>query len=93
MRRRARVDVVHACNPPDLLFLVALVLRLLDGTRFVFDQHDLVPELFQSRFGGRGLWYKVTRILERLTFALADGVISHERELSRDRDRARRNGA
>lgn len=76
VRRGSRVDVVHACNPPDMLFVVALVLRLLDGTRFVFDQHDLVPELFESRFGGRGLWYKVTRVLERVTFALADGVIS-----------------
>src|SRR6478609_6365680 len=53
VRRRGRIDVVHACNPPDLLFLVALALRPL-GARFVFDHHDLVPELFLSRFPGRG---------------------------------------
>jgi hypothetical protein len=41
--RLGRVDVVHACNPPDLFFVVAKVLRRR-GTRFVFDQHDLVPE-------------------------------------------------
>jgi len=77
LRRVGRVDVVHACNPPDLLFLTALVLRVVDRTRFVFDQHDLCPELFESRFGGRGRWlYWVTRILERLTYAFADGVIS-----------------
>ena len=70
------VDVVHACNPPDMLFLIALVLRPT-GTRFVFDQHDLTPELFLSRFpdGGRIL-YLLTRCVERLTFAAADAVIS-----------------
>jgi hypothetical protein len=47
-------DVVHACNPPDLLFLIALALRP-SGARFIFDHHDLVPELFESRLaGGRG---------------------------------------
>ena len=46
VRREGRLDVVHACNPPDLLFIVALLLRVLGGTRSVFDQHDLVPELF-----------------------------------------------
>src|SRR6516165_745852 len=76
LRREGRIDIVHACNPPDLLFVVALALRL-GGTRFVFDHHDLVPELFLSRFprGGRIL-YRLTRYLERLTFATADTVIS-----------------
>lgn len=49
VRRTARIDIVHACNPPDLLFLIAVALRP-GGARFVFDQHDLVPELFLSRF-------------------------------------------
>ena len=72
----SKVDVVHACNPPDLLFLVALALRPR-GARFVFDHHDLVPELFLSRFPrwGKPLYW-FTRMLERLTFACADGVIS-----------------
>jgi glycosyltransferase involved in cell wall biosynthesis len=76
VRRSGRVDVVHACNPPDLLFLVALVLRPT-GARFVFDHHDLVPELFLSRFPehGRSVYW-ATRALERLTFACADAVIS-----------------
>ena len=46
---RRAVDVVHACNPPDLLFLVARMLKR-QGAKFVFDQHDLVPELYLSRF-------------------------------------------
>jgi glycosyltransferase involved in cell wall biosynthesis len=76
VRRAGRIDVLQACNPPDLLFLIALVLRL-GGTKFVFDHHDLVPELFISRFPNRGrALYWVTRIAERLTFATADAVIS-----------------
>lgn len=76
VRGWGRVDVVQACNPPDLLFLVALPLKL-GGAKFVFDHHDLVPELFLSRFpsGGKVL-FKVAVVAERLTFALADAVIS-----------------
>ncbi|WP_067570869.1 glycosyltransferase family 4 protein [Nocardia acidivorans] len=75
VRREGPIDVVQACNPPDLLFLIALVLRV-GGTRFVFDHHDLVPELFLSRFGGAGPLYRVSKLLERVTFACADAVIS-----------------
>jgi glycosyltransferase involved in cell wall biosynthesis len=76
VRRAGHVDVVHACNPPDLLFLVALPLMAC-GARFVFDHHDLVPELFRSRFpNGGGALYRVAVLLERITFRLADGVIS-----------------
>lgn len=76
VRRQGRVHAVQACNPPDLLFLVALALRPL-GAKFVFDHHDLVPELFLSRFASRrGVLYWVARVLERMTFGLADGVIS-----------------
>ncbi|MCW2722419.1 glycosyltransferase family 4 protein [Pseudonocardia sp.] len=76
VRREGPVDVVQACNPPDLLFLAALPL-LVGGAKFVFDHHDLVPELFRSRFAGGGEWlFRVAVVLERITFALADAVIS-----------------
>jgi hypothetical protein len=48
-RRLGKFDVVHICNPPDLLFLVALPHKLR-GARVIFDQLDLVPELYESRF-------------------------------------------
>ncbi|MEV3902903.1 glycosyltransferase family 4 protein [Mycobacterium sp. NPDC050551] len=77
VNRRHPVDVVHSCNPPDLFFVVAVMLRILGGARSVFDQHDLVPELFLSRFGSGGrTLYWFTRALERLTFLCADAVIS-----------------
>ena len=76
LSRRARFDVVHACNPPDLLFLVAVPLRRLFGTRFLFDQHDLVPELFLSRFERKGALLRGARLLERLTFRAADVVVA-----------------
>jgi glycosyltransferase involved in cell wall biosynthesis len=67
-----RFDVVHACNPPDVLLLAARSLRR-QGTRFVFDHHDLVPELYRSRFGrGEDLGYRATLVAERLAYRLAD---------------------
>ena len=74
--RLGRFDIVHACNPPDLLFLVALPLKRR-GTSFLFDQHDLVPELYLSRFGrGKDPLYRATLLLERATYRVADVVIS-----------------
>ena len=86
--RAGAIDVVHACNPPDLLFLVALVLRPV-GARFVFDQHDLVPGAVPVpvRRRRRACCTGSTRLLERITFAVADAVISHQRELPARRDR------
>jgi glycosyltransferase involved in cell wall biosynthesis len=75
-RGLGRFDIVHICNPPDLLFLVALPLKLR-GARVVFDQHDLVPELYLSRFGrGKDVLYHAVEALERLTYRLADVVIA-----------------
>ncbi|HEY6793063.1 MAG TPA: glycosyltransferase, partial [Kineosporiaceae bacterium] len=55
-RRAGRFDVLQACNPPDIFWPIARWLRRRDGTRFVFDHHDLCPELYDSRFpNGRQL--------------------------------------
>ncbi|MGH3272990.1 MAG: glycosyltransferase family 4 protein [Streptosporangiaceae bacterium] len=76
-RRRGRFAVLQACNPPDIFWPIAMVLRALDRTRFVFDHHDLCPELFQSRFaGGSRLAWRGLLALEHRTHAAADHVIA-----------------
>ena len=74
---RHGIDVIHAANPPDLLWLVALPYRLLGGVRFVFDHHDLVPELYEERFARSDRWtLAALRRLERASLALADHVVA-----------------
>lgn len=68
-------DVIHLCNPPDLLFIVALPFKLL-GKRVIFDHHDLNPEMYEIKFGGRGALWWALRIFEWLTFKSANVVIS-----------------
>lgn len=76
-RRRGRFQVFQACNPPDIFWPIASVLRRIDGSRFVFDHHDLCPELYESRFPGAASFpYRVLRALERRTHRTADHVIS-----------------
>jgi glycosyltransferase involved in cell wall biosynthesis len=76
-RRRGRFDVVQACNPPDIFWPLARWLRARDGSRFVFDHHDLCPELYESRFPqGARLPHRGLLALERATFRAADRVIS-----------------
>jgi glycosyltransferase involved in cell wall biosynthesis len=76
-RRSGRFGVVQACNPPDIFWPIGLALRALDRTRFVFDHHDLCPELYESRFpDGPRLAYKLLRALEWATHRTADHVIS-----------------
>lgn len=69
-------DVVQACNPPDLIFLVAGFWKYLFGKPFVFDHHDINPELYEAKFGRRGLFHSLLLALERLTFRTADVSIA-----------------
>jgi glycosyltransferase involved in cell wall biosynthesis len=79
-RRSGRFAVIQACNPPDIFWPIAMGFRAIDRTRFVFDHHDLCPELYESRFsGGPRLPYRVLRALERRTHRAADHVISTNR--------------
>ena len=75
-RRDGTFEVLQACNPPDIFWPIARWLRGRDGTRFVFDHHDLCPELYASRFGGQGLAHRGLLFLERRTFRTADRVTS-----------------
>jgi glycosyltransferase involved in cell wall biosynthesis len=78
--RRRRFHVLQACNPPDIYWSLALLWRVL-GVRFVFDHHDLNPEVYRSRFGepaGAAGRAQLAALywLERRTFRTADRVIS-----------------
>jgi glycosyltransferase involved in cell wall biosynthesis len=73
--KRRGFDVIHLCNPPDVLFLVTLPFRWLAGVRVVFDVHDLNPEMFAAKFGKRGGLYWAVRAAERCTLAVADVVL------------------
>lgn len=75
VRREQGFDVIQGCNPPDLIFLLAWWYRLR-GVRYLFDHHDVSPELFEAKFGKRGLLYSAMRVLERLTFATASVSIA-----------------
>lgn len=74
--RREGFDVMQACNPPDTYWLLGRIWRLAARKRFVYDQHDLNPEVYEARFGKRGILHKGLLLLERATYASADHVIS-----------------
>lgn len=84
---RRRFCILHGCSPPDITFLIALFFKLF-GVRYVFDHHDLSPELYALRFGSRGLFYRLVCLAERLSFATADiSIATNESfmEIARDR--------
>ncbi len=68
-------DLIHGCNPPDLIFLLALRYRRR-GVRYLFDHHDVCPELFEAKFNKKGPLYQAMLFLERQTFRTADVSIA-----------------
>jgi glycosyltransferase involved in cell wall biosynthesis len=75
VRRERGIDVLHGCNPPDLIFLVALALKPW-GVTYLFDHHDVSPELFEAKFGRRGPLWRMMRLFEWLTFRTASVSIA-----------------
>ncbi len=68
---RTRFRILQGCNPPDNIFLLALLLRPF-GVRYIFDHHDLSPELFELKFGKRKkLLSWLTRLAEKCSFKVA----------------------
>ncbi len=67
-------DVIHGCNPPDLIFLIAWQFKLF-GKKYIFDHHDINPELYEAKFNKRGFFWKLMAFFEWLTFKTADVVI------------------
>ncbi len=82
-------DIIHACNPPDTIFLIGGFYKLF-GKKFVFDHHDINPELYEAKFGKRGFGHRLLSRLERLTFRTADMVISTNESYRQHRADARR---
>lgn len=78
---RHRFRIIHLCNPPDLLFLVAWPFKALFGTRVIYDVHDVWPEFFEAKFHRRGPFYWAVRGAERLTYACADVVLATNRSV------------
>ena len=68
-------DLIQACNPPDTIFLIAGFYRLF-GKPFIFDHHDINPELYEAKFGKRGVFHKLLTMFERWTFRTADVAIA-----------------
>jgi glycosyltransferase involved in cell wall biosynthesis len=75
VHRERGFSVIQACNPPDLIFLAALPFKLM-GKRFIYDQHDVSPELFVVKFGKKGLLYRALMFFERMSYLTADRVIT-----------------
>ena len=72
---KKRFQVIHGCNPPDLIFLVALSFKIF-RVKYVFDHHDINPELYLAKFNKKGFFYRMMILFERLTFATADFSIA-----------------
>lgn len=68
-------DAIHACNPPDLIFIIGAIFRPF-GKKFLFDHHDINPELYEAKFGRRDIFWKLMLLCERLTFRLASVSIA-----------------
>lgn len=68
-------DVIHGCNPPDNIFLIGGFFKLF-GKKYLFDHHDINPELYEAKFGRRDFFYKVMLAWERWTFKTASVSIA-----------------
>jgi glycosyltransferase involved in cell wall biosynthesis len=75
VHRERGFSIMQACNPPDLIFLAAAPFKLI-GKKFIFDQHDVGPELFVVKYGHKGLLYRALMFFEHMSYAMADFVIT-----------------
>ncbi|MXN66623.1 glycosyltransferase [Stappia sp. GBMRC 2046] len=75
VKRERGFHVIHGCNPPDLIFLIGWLFRPF-GVRYLFDHHDICPELFEAKFEKRGLLHSAMKFFEWLTFKTASVSIA-----------------
>jgi len=84
---RDGIDIIHSANPPDIFFLLAWPFKLV-GKKYVYDEHDLCPELYDSKFQRKGAVYRMLLWLERESYRAADLVICPNqsyRDIARER--------
>lgn len=72
---KKKFHVIQGCNPPDLIFLIALPFKLF-GVKYVFDHHDINPELFEAKYDKKGFFYNLMVLFEKLTFKTANASIA-----------------
>lgn len=72
---KKRFHVIQGCNPPDLIFLVAIWFKLF-GVKYVFDHHDINPELYIAKYEKKGMFYRFLLWVERMTFLTANYSIA-----------------
>lgn len=78
LRRRGKIDILHAANPPDIFWPFALYARMF-GAKFIFDEHDLSPETYLSRFGrddAGGALFKLQSWFQAMSYRVSHGIIS-----------------
>ena len=73
--QKNKFHVIQGCNPPDLIFLIAGIFKIF-GVKYVFDHHDICPELFVAKYNKKGIFYYFLLAVERLTFFTADYSIA-----------------
>lgn len=72
---KRKFQVIHGCNPPDLIFITALFFKLF-GVKYVFDHHDINPELYIAKYNKKGFFYKIMLLFEKMTFKFSDYSIA-----------------
>jgi glycosyltransferase involved in cell wall biosynthesis len=68
---RERFKILHAANPPDTIFLIGIFFKMF-GVRFIYDHHDLNPELYEAKFGTRGVLHWLVCHAEKWSFRTAN---------------------
>ena len=72
---KKRFHVIQGCNPPDLIFFVSWFFKPF-GVKYVFDHHDINPELYIAKYNKKAMFYKFLLWAERLTFWTANYSIA-----------------
>lgn len=73
--RKNKFEIIQGCNPPDLIFITAILFKIF-GVKYIFDHHDISPELYEAKFNKKGFLHKMMLLFEKITFKVADYSIA-----------------